>query len=53
MHKEKKMREKKDLGKCKFNCFHSAFTTKCLTLSQTTNFRLLQTERNCRGQFHI
>ena len=24
-----------------------------LTLSQTTNFRLFQTERVCRGQFHI
>ena len=32
-------------------CQHASVTGKDLTLSQTTNFRLFQTERLCRRQF--
>ena len=32
-------------------CFHVYLGTKSLTLSQTANFRLFQTERVCRQQF--
>ena len=31
--------------------FKEENTQSCLTLSQTTNFRLSQTERVCRQQF--
>ena len=33
--------------------FHSSSYSSLLTLSQTTNFRLFQTERVCRRQFKI
>ena len=34
-------------------CVHGLSFSGSLTLSQTTNFRLFQTERVCRGQFQI
>ena len=48
-HVETLWEKEKLLGTSNFSFSHSVF----LTLSQTTNFRLFQTERVCRRQFQI
>ena len=37
----------------KFQAYQNSMQLPTLTLSQTTNFRLLQAERVCRQQFQI